>query len=484
MTANPRPDTPADVVRGWLSALHDSRSATEHEARAGTGAVEWRTRVPAAADADSADCAALGWAASGAMDLTGFADGPPVLSPAPAYGLLREVARVFGDLTERVGRRVAADPGSILAERAGLRGLRRDGQRTAGGAGRLLRAGDGWCAVSLSRPDDVEAVPALVGEPCAEDAWTALEIAAARWTATELAERAQLLGVPAAALPATARRCVPWRTSRIADRAGGRGLGDRVVVDLSSLWAGPLCAQLLGRAGARVVKVESVHRPDAGRSTPRFFDRLHAGHEFRSLDFRTTSGRDELADLIDSADIVLEASRPRALEQLGLGPADRPHRPGRIWLSLTGYGRDHPMRVAFGDDAAVAGGLVGWHDGEPVFCADAIGDPLSGLCAALAVAGAVHAGGGLLIDLSMRACAAAFATAPVLPHGPHHLARHHGAWTVECEHLHRTQPVLPPPIPAPVSAPAVRAMSATATSLQAWRGNHSCATPFATEGQR
>lgn len=29
-------------------------------------------------------------------------------------------------------------------------------------------------------------------------------------------------------------------------------------------------------------------------------------------------------------------------------------------MSITGYGRREPELVAFGDDAAVAGGLVGW----------------------------------------------------------------------------------------------------------------------------
>ncbi|WP_324193807.1 CoA transferase [Nocardia blacklockiae] len=367
-----------------------------------------------------------------------------MLSPAPAFGLLVEVARVFGELTEWVGRRVDVDPGELLAGRAALGGLRRGGRRTAGGAGRLLRTGDGWCAVNLSRVDDVEAVPAIVGGVGGGDPWLALEAAATEWTAEALAERAQLLGVPAAALPTILRRRVPWRSSRIGEPVRGRGLGDCVVVDLSSLWAGPLCAHLLGRAGARIIKVESVHRPDAARATPAFFDRLHEGHEFRSIDFRTDSGRAELGALLDSADIVLEASRPRALEQLGLGPHARPHRPGQIWLSLTGYGRDHPMRVAFGDDAAVAGGLVGWHEGAPVFCADAVADPLSGMCAALAVAASVAAGGGHLVDLSMRTTAAAFATAPALPHGGHRLVHDGSHWTVECDHLHRTQPVLEP----------------------------------------
>ena len=52
-----------------------------------------------------------------------------------------------------------------------------------------------------------------------------------------------------------------------------------------------------------------------------------------------------------------------------------------------------------------------WNGGEPVFCADAIADPLTGLCGALAVARSVAGGGGELIDLSMRDVAAVFAAA-------------------------------------------------------------------------
>ncbi len=240
---------------------------------------------------------------------------------------------------------------------------------------------------------------------------------------------------------------MPWQAFRIADALTGRALSDCVVVDLSSMWAGPLCAHLLGRAGAAVIKVESTHRPDGARADRRFFEWLHAGHEFREFDFRSAAGRAQLAELIDSADIVIEASRPRALAQLGLGPDERPHPPGRIWLSLTGYGRGDPMRVAFGDDAAVAGGLVGWHAGEPVFCADAVADPLTGLCGALAVTAAVRSGGGILIDLSMRAAAAAFAAAPPLDHGPHQVISTGERWTVECAHHAESEPVRPPSVP-------------------------------------
>ena len=97
------------------------------------------------------------------------------------------------------------------------------------------------------------------------------------------------------------------------------------------MWAGPLCARLLGLAGAEVIKVESPARPDGARSgNGEFFDWLHAGHRSLSADFGTREGRTALRALLEAADVVIEASRPRALAALGLAPDmhPAPARPG------------------------------------------------------------------------------------------------------------------------------------------------------------
>ena len=70
---------------------------------------------------------------------------------------------------------------------------------------------------------------------------------------------------------ASARRiCYGLPRNRAGDRLAGFRLqlftaGPLRVVDLSSLWAGPLCGALLARAGCDVVKVESVARPGAAK---------------------------------------------------------------------------------------------------------------------------------------------------------------------------------------------------------------------------
>ena len=433
----------------------------------------------------------LDWAASGAMALTGMPDGAPVASPAPALAMLGQVTAQLARATGETGHAVRADPAELITGRAALAGLTRGGRVSAGGSSFLLRSADGWCAVTLSRPDDVAAVPAIAGSLGASldgasldasldgaslDGTATLAAARAALTAVargtpaeDLAAAAQLVGVPAAALPASVPPSAPaepalgespswppWRAERIAAPLAGARLAGAVVADLSSMWAGPLCARLLGLAGAKVIKVESPTRPDGARSgNGEFFDWLHAGHRSLSADFGTRAGRTALLALLEVADVVIEASRPRALAALGLAPGMLSHRPGQVWLSITGYGRAEPGRVAFGDDAAVAGGLVGWAAGgsspEPVFCADAIADPLAGVCGALAVALSRSAGGGELIDLSMRDVAAAFA-APgqdIAPgHGPHDVLP---GWSVACRRWHREQAVLPPRRPRPLA---------------------------------
>ena len=87
--------------------------------------------------------------------------------------------------------------------------------------------------------------------------------------------------------------------------------------------------------------------------------------------------------------------------------------PGQVWASITAYGRTGPWsdRIGFGDDAAAAGGLVVRDAEGPLFCADAVADPLAGLCAAAGVLDAVAAGGGLLVDVALREVARAAAPA-------------------------------------------------------------------------
>ncbi|ORU97336.1 acyl-CoA transferase [Mycobacterium bohemicum] len=345
---------------------------------------------------------ARAWGSSGLAYLTGRPDGLPDFSRANVLARADGVAAFIGS---RLGFDV--DAAVLLTGRAALLGLTRGGRVSAGGATRMLKARDGWWAITLSRPDDLAAVPALLqADDVPGDPWPALS----RWSASRevpaLVARARLLDLPAAGL-GEAGPASP-RIHRAGPRAPGRRLTDLLVADLSSMWAGPLCGQLLARAGATVVKVESPRRPDGTRRGNRaFFDWMNGEKLSHCLDF--DGGAGELRELLAAADVVIESSRPAALARRGLGPADVAPRPGRIWLRLGGHDDSRP---AFGDDAAVAGGLVGGGPDGPVFCGDAIADPLSGLEAVAAVLDSLARGGGELIRVSMAAVAASYAALP------------------------------------------------------------------------
>ncbi len=357
------------------------------------------------------------WAQSGAMWLSGHADGPARACPAPLAACAQGAWLALSALLPQ-----HCDPRfdayRLLGERAAIAGLARRGRVSAGGACRLLDMADGVLALNLARDEDRELLPAWLEQPAADTA-ELVGILRGRRT-VPLLQRARVLGLAAAAV-VPPRPCRSWFRATRHATARRAGRDAPLVIDLSSLWAGPLCAQLLSRCGARVIKVESTARPDGARSGPaRFHDLLNAGKESVALDLREAAGRARLRALLAKADIVIESSRPRALEQMGIRSAELlAERPGMVWLGITGYGRRAPMRdwIAYGDDAGVAAGLawlMGREGEDPVFCADAIADPLTGLHAAPLALASWLDGGGQLLDIALHDVAA-FCAARCVP---------------------------------------------------------------------
>jgi crotonobetainyl-CoA:carnitine CoA-transferase CaiB-like acyl-CoA transferase len=217
-------------------------------------------------------------------------------------------------------------------------------------------------------------------------------------------EGAALLGLPVCGVGEIA---APNRDAGLLRMASG-GEADRrfKVLDLSSLWAGPLCGGLLAAAGFEVTKLESRGRPDVMRlASPEMFERLNGAKAQVMLDFTDTADLARLGEQMAQAAVVITSARPRAFEQLGLAPERIfAMNPDLVWVAVTGYGWTGPaaQRVAFGDDAAAAGGLVRrTAHGEPRFLGDALADPLTGLFAASRALQALEMGGGYLVDAGM-----------------------------------------------------------------------------------
>ena len=281
---------------------------------------------------------------------------------------------------------------------------------SANGASRLMPCADGCVAVSLPRTCDWELLPAWL--ECAHQSfdWQSLQGIVATCSAESLVARGRLLGLAVAVASA------PPRGSNLkSDSELGRGRATKKprVIDLSALWAGPLCAQLLMLAGAEVIKVESANRPDRGQ----LFSRCERS---LTLDFGREDHRRQLRLLIEDADIVIESSRPRAFRQLGIDAESLVRASNElVWVSITGHGRDSPEAnwIAYGDDAGAAAGLsflVNQAVGRYEFFGDAIADPLTGIEAARRAWNAWHTGEGGIISLAL-ADVAAFYVSEVRP---------------------------------------------------------------------
>jgi hypothetical protein len=292
---------------------------------------------------------------------------------------------------------------TLLGERAAISRLRIPGAASAGGGCTLYPAKDGWIALNLARSADRELLPALFKD----ERFDSLTNAIAAVDSALLVERGRELGL---AIAATGE---PTRGGDACTATGARREPPArapLVIDLSALWAGPLAAHLLWLAGASVVKVESRARPDSMRaSEPGFYDLLNQGKASVALNFRTDRAR--LVELLQSADIVIEAARPRALLQLGIDADEIVRRtPGLVWVSITGHGAGEAANwVGFGDDCGVAAGLTdALHRaaGKIAFVGDAIADPLTGLKAARTAWEHWESGRSARFVLSMRTAAA------------------------------------------------------------------------------
>ncbi|MFK7898801.1 MAG: CoA transferase [Myxococcota bacterium] len=425
---------PASLASGAHSGAHSIAASTAASTSAPIEAQAGGREAHRAADSASTTPAEE-WARSGAMYLSGTADGPPEF----AAGALATAAR-----GAEVALR-ALSPGNVFAhldapallgERAAIAGLSRRGDVSCGGAARLLTAQNGVIAVHLPREVDWQSLPAwleIAADPVwksesdlhAEPRWRALAEAIQSQDVARLVDRARLLGLAVAEAPRNLP--APEQIGALAHFSHGSEVAPRPtgaftqigsdrplrLLDLSTLWAGPLAADLLAECGIEVLKIESPDRPDGARLGPAaFFDLMHGRKQGCALDLKAPGDRNRFEAILEHADLVIESARPRALSQLGYdAPSWVSAKPGRIWASITGYGRADPG-IAFGDDAGVAAGL-GWALQEnespaetPTFCGDAVADPLTGMHLAALVLGGLRKGRGGLLDIALRDVAA------------------------------------------------------------------------------
>lgn len=190
------------------------------------------------------------------------------------------------------------------------------------------------------------------------------------------------------------------------------------VLDVSTLFAGPLAATFLGDFGASVIKVEHPTRPDAARGHGPAKDGVNLwwktlGRNKRTVtvDLGKSEGAELLLALAAEADVLIENFRPGTLERWGLAP-ERLHEanPRLVIARVTAFGQTGPYssRPGFGSLAEAMSGfaaLTGEPDGPPTLPPFGLADGIAALSCAYAVAVALRAaerdGRGQVIDLAI-----------------------------------------------------------------------------------
>ncbi len=197
------------------------------------------------------------------------------------------------------------------------------------------------------------------------------------------------------------------------------------VLDLSRILAGPWATQLLADLGAEVIKIE---RPGEGDDTrgwgppfvvgeneadlfSAYYLAANRGKKSVGVDFSSPEGREIVALLAKSCDVVVENFKVGGLKRLGLDyDALSAVNPRLIYCSISGFGQTGPYKDKPGYDLLVQamGGLMsitGAPDGEPMKVGVAVADIFTGLYGVVAILAALNerrsSGKGQHIDLAL-----------------------------------------------------------------------------------
>ncbi|MGG7466391.1 CaiB/BaiF CoA transferase family protein [Plantibacter sp. YIM 135347] len=190
------------------------------------------------------------------------------------------------------------------------------------------------------------------------------------------------------------------------------------VLDISTLFAGPLAATFLGDYGADIVKVEHPTKPDASRGhgpskngVNLWWKTLGRNKRTATLNLGEPEGAELLLRLVRDADVLIENFRPGTLERWGLGPEQLLEaNPALVIARVTAFGQVGPYsgRPGFGSLAEAMSGfaaLTGQPDGPPTLPPFGLADGIAALSTAFAVMVALRSasdtGCGQVVDLAI-----------------------------------------------------------------------------------
>lgn len=193
------------------------------------------------------------------------------------------------------------------------------------------------------------------------------------------------------------------------------------ILDFTRLLPGPMATQLLAEMGATVLKIESPDSPDYIRFFPpyageysAYFNAVNRSKKSLSISFSTEEGKQQIYDLVKTADVLFEQYRPGIMDKMGFGYEQlKAINPKLIYVSITGYGQTGPLAQQAGHDLnylAISGllSITGTKE-KPVIPGMQIADVAGG--SYMAVNGCLAAlyarnitGNGQQVDIAMTDC--------------------------------------------------------------------------------
>ena len=191
------------------------------------------------------------------------------------------------------------------------------------------------------------------------------------------------------------------------------------VIDMTTVYSGPMAASILGDQGADVVKVEAPGG-DMQRGPMRVsrngldpqFAALNRNKRSIVLDLSKDVGKSVLHRFVATADVLMENFRPGVMERMGVAYASLAElNPRLIFASINGVGATGPYAGRRVYDAVVQAisGIASLQadpaTGEPSLVNTLICDKITAMTAAQAICSALYArertGAGQRIDVSM-----------------------------------------------------------------------------------
>lgn len=194
------------------------------------------------------------------------------------------------------------------------------------------------------------------------------------------------------------------------------------VLDLSRVFAGPMCAMVLADFGAEVIKVEHPGRGDdtrdwglrIGKTETTYYNSMNRNKRSITIDLQTPEGLKIIHDLVPQCDVVIHNFKTGGAEKLGLGYEQlKAIRSDLIYCAVAGYDVTGPEASRPGYDLVIqaeAGlmALNGEADTPPLKFGVAVVDLMTGMYAAQAILAALFrrssTGAGRLIEMALYDC--------------------------------------------------------------------------------